>query len=700
MAKYPEIHDLFLDLKLRLALLFPVHEMALVCSHEGEVRILCSTDENIKTLQVEDWWREEICKTLQSRRLIRFTPRKPPRSLKQSCLYGCWRFCCPVFPSGKPGHALVLFCLRPPPLHSGLRAVLELALSALRVLISDMEAMASAEEHLRIFSFLHRIIRIVSSTLEPRTMLRMVVRAVRDFVPCEFCGVFLNDPKEKALELANVTAQERIPFVRKGLRISFADSLAGTVVQEKIPFLEEDLCNGTLPNFDGQLRRAGFRSTCLLPVRDGRHYYGVLTIYRKVPGQLLPLNRETLQEVAQHLAAALRNTHLRSELVGIHRELKTVQERMMIQDKLKVLGRMACGVAHDFNNALAVILGSIEHLRMRLDAKDTRCGECSRELDLIEKATEDGARMVKRLQLFGRQPARDEPLEQFDLNTILQEVLSLTRVKWKDDANRRGICYTIDPRYYPGALPVLGSATEAREAFTNLVVNALEAMPEGGELSIRTGRRNGQAVASVQDAGVGIPPEIQPKLFEPFFTTKGSRGTGLGLSITHTIVQRSGGSITVESEPGKGSTFSVTLPLATEAPRVPLTRKPLLSQKLRVLAVDDDETVLDLLVRGLKAAGHEATGYSSGREALDSLHKGSYDVLLTDLSMPQLSGLDVARLAKEVSPSLRICLLTGWGDQFDLGEDLPSAIDLVLPKPFRLEELTHTLGKLMEQKKI
>lgn len=689
--------SLFLqELKGKLLPFLPLKEILVLSLDGGKVTAIWGSCQEPEPLLQEEWWLKEVREATKGREVTWYSPEDPSKPSSQTedrspLLSDSWRICSPLFPPGKPEYLVVLLIQETGSLSSHFDHLLELILLPLRVALTGGEPPAPEEERGRVLSLLQRVVRILNTITDLPGILHVVAQAVRETVPCDLCSIFLCDQKERQLEVAGLSLKEPLPFLWKGRQIPQDDCLASESVALRLPLLVDDLTLDPLPPFDEELKSAGLRSAYFFPVMDGQRCQGVLAIYSRAAGRPSSLLQDTLLEVASALAIALRNVLLRSELEGIHQELRSVQERMISQEKMKVLGEMACALAHDFNNSLAVVLGNIEQLRKRVDLKDPHSLDYLKGLELIETAAKDGAHMVKRLQSFGRRRTKEDPLELLDLNQTLQEVISLTRVRWRDEANRSGVAYTIDTSLHPTPLQALGAATELREAFTNLVVNAIDAMPRGGTLLIQTSKVSDHALVIVQDTGVGIPTDVQRRLFEPFFTTKGSQGTGLGLSITYAIVQRLGGEISVESKPGEGSTFKVTLPLATGIPRRKADEEPPASKRLKILAVDDDEMILDLLVKGLRMEGHEVTPHNKGTEALAALGDTSYDLLLTDLGMPDITGLELAKKAREIAPGLKICLLTGWGDQFDPSQDPPKGIDLVLSKPFGIKDLARSI---------
>jgi CheY-like chemotaxis protein len=343
---------------------------------------------------------------------------------------------------------------------------------------------------------------------------------------------------------------------------------------------------------------------------------------------------------------------------------------------------MASGVAHDFNNVLAAILGRAQLLRKRV--QDPKLAQW---IEVIERSALDGARTVRRLQDFTR-IRRDHPVVAVDLNQVVRQTLEGTESSWRQ-SRRRGGQIDVTTRLAPALPLVSGDPSELREALTNFILNALDAMPEGGTLGLASSSAEGAVEIAVTDTGVGIPAEIRHKIFDPFFTTKGPKGTGLGLSMAYGIVSRHGGRIIVDSEEGRGTTFRLIFPVAesiAEAVRPPAAT-PVVSAALRCLVVDDEEVVAGVLGDMLVSAGHRVEVVSSGRDAVARFDAERFDLVLTDLAMPGMTGWQVARAIKDVAPGARIVLVSGFGVEVS-PEDLHAhGVDLVLAKPIKLEDI-------------
>ncbi|MCK5513478.1 MAG: PAS domain S-box protein, partial [Deltaproteobacteria bacterium] len=320
---------------------------------------------------------------------------------------------------------------------------------------------------------------------------------------------------------------------------------------------------------------------------EGR-IYGFETIWQRKDGQCISVesNRSLLKDKDGNVIGGVSFTRDITEK-------KKVESMLLQSEKLKSLGELAGGVAHDFNNVLAAILGRVQLLKTKIDhpsveqkSKKT-VGDLKRGLEIIEKASLDGAETVRRIQEFSRRRADDREFRNVDINELIENALEFTRVRWKDDAETKGIKVEII-KELSSLPPIAGSASELREVFTNFINNAVDAMPEGGQIKIKTFKKGNHIFIKLGDTGIGIPKDIRERIFDPFFTTKGPQSTGLGMSVSYGIINRHRGMIGLSSTEGKGTTFTIKLPITSEKTgeekRKPLTGK---RDKARILVVED-----------------------------------------------------------------------------------------------------------------
>ena len=375
-------------------------------------------------------------------------------------------------------------------------------------------------------------------------------------------------------------------------------------------------------------------------------------------------------------------------VLGIARDIteqKEERERAARADKLRALGQLASGVAHDFNNSLAAILGRAQLMRRQVNDD-----ALVRNLNIIQTAAEDAAATVRRIQTF----ARKSPVKEFELlevRGLLNDAVEITRTRWENEARLRGLEYDVRLEADEEST-TYGSASELREVFVNLIVNAVDAMPKGGKLSIRCRRVGDEIELQFTDTGIGMPEDVQQKVFEPFFSTKGAHGTGLGLSVSYSIIERHEGSISVSSELGAGTTFSIRLPAVM--PESLIHREPPLKEELaglNILVVDDEAPVRETLADMLAAANHKVELADSGQDAVQQLRSKTFDFVFTDLSMPEMDGWETARAIRKDWPDVKIVLVTGYGPTAVPPEGEQDLVDAIIGKPFNFQQVASTL---------
>jgi signal transduction histidine kinase len=382
------------------------------------------------------------------------------------------------------------------------------------------------------------------------------------------------------------------------------------------------------------------------------------------------------------------------ELEKALEELKATQQQIIQQERLSAIGQMASGIAHDFNNTLTPILGFSE-LLLENDALLDNKKETRRCLEMLRTSAKDAANVVSRLREFYRPADTDEEFPIVDLAKIVQQAVSLTEPKWRSQTQARGL--TVEVIAVAKASPfVAGQESALREVLTNLIFNAVDAMPEGGRISLETSVEGDDAVIRVRDTGTGMTESVRQRCLEPFFSTKGERGTGLGLSMVYGIVERHRGKLEIESAAGEGTTFIIRLPQA-EASSLQAPILPGVSSKsaLNILVVDDEPRVLEVVSAYLRCDGHSVSTALSGREALEKFRRNQFDLVVLDRVMPEMTGDQTARFLKQMNQDIPVIMLTGFGALIEVTGSQPAAVDVVLSKPVTLDALRQTIGKLL-----
>jgi PAS domain S-box-containing protein len=417
--------------------------------------------------------------------------------------------------------------------------------------------------------------------------------------------------------------------------------------------------------------------TCV-PMHEGQTIVGAVLTFQDITKRKDA--EEALREANRRLECSLT-------------ELRQAQQQILEQERLLALGRMAGGVAHDFNNALSKILGFGELLLTSPD-KLQNTETVRNHVQMINTAARDAGGVLRRLYAFYR-PRRDTELFQpVNLSTIIEQAISLTKPKWKDEAQATGITIRIQTEIQP-KVPVFADQAELREAVTNLVHNAVDALPQGGTITLRARTEAERAILEISDTGTGMTDEVRLRCFEPFFSTKGGAAAGLGLASVYGIIQRHGGEIRIHSKLGEGSTFSIRLPVHTNQPaRRRRARSPVGSNghPLHVLVVEDDPLVRGIEAEYLISDGHTVETAADGCEGMAKFHSGKFDLVLVDRAMPEINGDQLTEAIKEMNPDMPVILVTGFPDI--LGDDHNRRqANLILSKPFSHDSLRAAVGR-------
>jgi CheY-like chemotaxis protein len=295
---------------------------------------------------------------------------------------------------------------------------------------------------------------------------------------------------------------------------------------------------------------------------------------------------------------------------------------------------------------------------------------------------------------------RDREFISVPLNEIIKEVATITQPRWKDQAQARGIQISLTTQLEE-VPPVFGNASELREVLTNMIFNAVDAMPQGGKIAISTLPQTNWVEVRVSDTGIGMTGEVKKRVFDPFFSTKGVTNSGLGMSVSYGIIKRHGGEILIESEFGKGATFILHLPFihAEEEAEalVDVPEKELMSA--RILVIEDEDSVRDILSRMLTAKGHHVVSASGGQEGIEKFKSESFDLVFTDLGMPRVSGWYVGKAVKKMNATVPVAMITGWGMELNREKMTENGIDLIISKPFNLDQVMELVSEAIDLKR-
>lgn len=459
-----------------------------------------------------------------------------------------------------------------------------------------------------------------------------------------------------------------------------------------------------------RLASAGLGSLLVTPILAKSRLQAVLAVARNGNDAFDTSEQAFLEQLAEHVAVAVWQLSLYRELQDAYETLRKTQEATLQTERLRVVGQLASGVAHDINNALspAVVLAD------QILQKEQGLSDKGRKyLEIIQRALDDVAQTVRRMREFYKKGDENIVLAPLRLNDLVTQVIELTRARWRDEAQGRGATIKLATELADHLPQINGNASELRDAITNLIFNAVDAMPRGGELTVRTqsqfvaddgtagpGDPPTHVVLTVADTGVGMDAETRRRCLEPFFSTKGERGSGLGLAMVYGAARRHSARLEIDSSPGAGTTvrllFALPQVLQSAATAAPAPR---LDRPLRILLVDDELLIRETMQATLRELGHEVMACPGGTEAIEAFDAArrdgsAFDVVITDLGMPDVDGRAVAKAIKERAPDTPVVLLTGWGQHLEEEQSIPPNVDRLLKKPAKLRELLAALAEL------
>ena len=397
-------------------------------------------------------------------------------------------------------------------------------------------------------------------------------------------------------------------------------------------------------------------------------------------------------EISERRRAEIQLRETNQRLQKAVDELHATQQQVIQQERLRALGKMAGGIAHDFNNALIPILGYAELLIERPELLSDRA-TALQYLRLMRTAAKDATGVVARLREFYRQRDETEIFEPVDLVAALTEAVSMTQPTWRDAALADGRQVTVEQEYQPVPL-IACHGGDIREAATNLLFNAVDALPEGGRIVVRAYQEEQNAVFEVEDNGIGMTEEVRARCMEPFVTTKGKHGTGLGLAMVYGIVQRHHGSIQIESKVGEGSLIRVRLPFARSAGLDAQRDGISVNRKLKVLLVDDEQVVRDVISLFLRHEQHEVTVAATAAEALRVVQQEKFELVITDHAMPGMTGGNFVATLRSAGFDLPILMLTGFGELMITSDSIPKGVSRLINKPVTMEELRSAIAEV------
>ncbi len=574
------------------------------------------------------------------------------------------------------------------------------------------EAQGKLQSQLGRLDLLHRITRAIGDRQDLQSTFQIVLRNLEDELPIDFGCICLYDAAADAevLSLETIGAHSLVHThalgMSPGLRLPVDKNGLARCVGGQLVY--EPDTNALQFPFPQRFAQAGLRSLVLAPLLVESRNFGVLVVARRASEAFSSAECEFLRHLSEHVALAVNQTQLHGALQRAYDDLRQSQQAVMQQERLRALGQMASGIAHDINNAISPISLYTESLLER----ETNLSDRARTyLVTIQRAIGDVAETVARMREFYRTREAELSLTRVAFNRLIEQVVDLTRARWSDLPLQKGIVISLQTELAADLSDIMGSEVEIRDALTNLVFNAVDAMPDGGTLTLRTFAALSDSSGAdpavpyvhveVSDTGVGMDEETQRRCLEPFYTTKGERGTGLGLAMVYGMIQRHSAELVVDSLVGRGTTVRLTFAAATApstaATQTATARPPVRS--LRLLLVDDDPLLIKSVRDVLEADGHSTTVADGGRNGIATFTTAQqsgnpFCLVITDLGMPYVDGRKVAAAVKAASPDTPVIMLTGWGRRLLSENDIPPHVDRVLSKPPKLGELRAALAEL------
>ena len=572
-----------------------------------------------------------------------------------------------------------------------------------------IQAKRQSQTQLEQMRLLHQITRAIGNRQDLNSIYQVVVNHLEQQLPADFCLMATHDIESNTLHPRAVGAHSKALAQKLGIDVGAVVPARGVNIEQAIK--GHSVQNANMGIHRGPIGAAmhavgGLHSLIITPLMNGDDVRGITVVARTAVDGFTDDEISFLEQLSEHVTLALTQAELLNELQEAYSDLKDTQNLVLQQERLRALAEMASGIAHDINNAISPAALYAESL-LATEHDMTERGK--KNLRIIQTAIDDVAKTVDRMGRFAK--AKDDPNHQqfTDVNQVCKDVIDLTRARWEDMAHKQGIQVHMKPELGPDLPMLMMSETELREILTNLIFNAIDALPKGGDIAVRTHlqeyNNDQQIVIEVCDNGIGMSEEHRARCFEPFFTTKGERGTGLGLAMVYGIVQRAGGYMEIHSELNKGAQIQIYLPatarLTHNTITTPLTKVSCKPVHLKILLVDDDTHVLSAMTEILGAYGHQIEFADGGNKAIELFNEATrikqpFDVMITDLGMPGMDGRELSQIIKTLSPNMPIIMLTGWGRQMSLSkEDMPQ-VNVILSKPPRASELQEALEQIQK----
>ena len=450
-----------------------------------------------------------------------------------------------------------------------------------------------------------------------------------------------------------------------------------------------------------QLYKEGVRTFVVLPVLYDDSVYGFINIGSPLIGPYLKRFLPMLEVVADFMAK-LKDIHIKNHTIEVLTDqMEQLQSKLSSVENIRTQGELASGVFHDLNNTIGAILGRCQLILQKTEGltEDELIEKISRDAKIIEKSAVDSGEILNRLRELAKTRRKSNRVI-LDIKELINDSIEMVRPRWQRLLQKKEIKLTLH-RNVDDNIFVSADPSEIREVFTNLLLNALDAMPDGGKISINGIVQEKSVHIEIKDTGTGIEPDALENIFDPFYTTKGDKGTGLGLALSRKIIESHSGKITVDSIPGSGTTFNISLPIACpEEQKIPGNKRTSGNcGELKVLIVEDSSELQDTISEILTGRGMHVSAASSGEEVIKLCGNSRYDVFIIDLGLPGMSGLDLATHVKMIDKEARIILTSGWEINESISSLISRGVDIFLAKPFRLDAIIGAIDDLLDTDK-
>ncbi|MBI4641121.1 MAG: response regulator [Candidatus Tectomicrobia bacterium] len=556
------------------------------------------------------------------------------------------------------------------------------------------------KQQLTRMNLLNQITRAVAERQDLVNIFRITLKYLEDDLPIDIGTVFLFDPQQGTVTVtAHGPKGEQLTAelgLSEGAIVSIEQTgFSGCVEGETVSTNNMAQVDAPIPR---KLLQAGIQSGVMVPLVVESKVLGILAVGRREVNGFSAEEIKFLRVLSEHVALAAYNARLYQDLQKAYDDLRKTQQEAMQHERLRALGQMASGIAHDINNALSPIAVYTDLL---LATEMNLSNRARKFLETTKTASEDIAQIVARMREFYRKRGEQDVLFPLNMNQVVKQVVTMTRPRWKDIPQEKGIAIDLQTDLQNNLPSMMGIESEIREALVNLVFNAVDAMPHDGVITLRTRTTAENIVVEVADTGTGMDEETRQHCLEPFYSTKGELGTGLGLAVVFGVMQRHGGNIEIESNVGQGTRVRLKLPLrqAAEAGAIVSPKASALLPPLRILYIDDEPSLRESMKETLQNDGHTVTVADGGQAGVDTFVAAKargepFDLVITDLGMPHMDGREVAKQVKSELPTTVVILLTGWGARLKAEGDMPVGVDCMLSKPPQIGELRKALARI------